>query len=449
MDPQTLAAALAEAALAGPLATSEIAASWARCCGQSRRWMQPLARRLVAHFGEYYRPRRFRVIRFLLTDAGFEKVASQPSTHVVELPSKPRMCPAGPRASCWEVQPLRTTGDLARWLTVPIEHLAWLADVRTLEGQLAEGPLRHYRYRWIQKRDGSARLLEAPKPRLKAIQRQILAEILDRIPPHPAVHGFRAGHSIRSFVAPHTARALVLRLDLRDFFPGVLRARILAIFLTAGYPEAVATLLTGLCTNTTPRAVLESAPAFVPAMRRRLKLLYARPHLPQGAPTSPALANLAAWRFDVRLAGLAEASAAAYTRYADDLLFSGDPTFARGAHRFAIHVGAIALEEGFEVNWRKVRHMRPGVAQRAAGLVLNAHVNIPRADFDHLKAILYNCVRHGPATQNRAQFPDFRAHLAGRLAHCENIAPIRAIKLRRLFEQIDWNSTGNIRGTGP
>src|SRR2546429_9495889 len=113
----------------------------------------------------------------------------------------------------------------------------------------------------------------------------------------------------RSTLFPYTtlfrSRDVVLRLDLKDFFPGILRARILAIFLTAGYPESVAEVLTGLCTNSVPTDVIKAASsANNPPQLRRLKLLYQRPHLPQGAPTSPALANLAAYRLDCRLAGL-------------------------------------------------------------------------------------------------------------------------------------------------
>ena len=439
MNPKPLAETLATAALAGSLDVESLVGRWAEVFGKKRRWLRPLARRLVKRFGENSRPRRFQVVRFIRDDDGFNNAAEGESSASDGSP-KARMCPAGKAARRWKVPRILTPGDLARWLDLPYEHLAWFADLRTLERLAPEGPLRHYRYRWLAKRDGTARLIEVPKPRLKAMQRRILAEILDRIPPHPAAHGFRAGHSIKTFVAPHIGQALVLRLDLRDFFPSIWKARVVAIFLTAGYPEPVAELLAGLCTNTTPRPVLAAVPFKNAPAFRSARLLYARPHLPQGAPTSPALANLAAWRLDRRLAGLTQSLAANYTRYADDLVFSGDATFAKNAHRLAIHIGAIAIEEGFEVHWHKLRAMRRGVAQHAAGLTLNEHINIPRADFDRLKAILHNCAMHGPASQNRANHPDFRAHITGRLAHVEMVAPDRARKLRATFERIDWSA---------
>ena len=155
--------------------------------------------------------------------------------------------------------------------------------------------------------------------------------------------------------------------------------------------------------------------------------------MPQGAPTSPALANLAAHRLDARLAGLARAAEASYTRYADDLVFSGGESFARSIARFPVHAAAIALEEGFAVQHRKTRVMRQGVRQRAAGVVINQKTNITRDDYDQLKAILYNCVRHGPSEQNRGGVADFRAHLAGRVAYVARLNPQRGEKLSRLF----------------
>jgi len=208
----------------------------------------------------------------------------------------------------------------------------------------------------------------------------------------------------------------------------------LHIFLTAGYPETVARALTRLATHAAPSAVLVEK-ALTWEERRRL----ATPHLPQGAPTSPALANLSAFRFDCRLAGLARAAGADYTRYADDLLFSGGPDFARQARRFQVTVGAILIEEGFRLNHHKTRVLRRGVKQHAAGLVLNQKPNIDRREFDRLKAILTNCARHGPASQNRENHPDFAAHLLGKIAWVGWVHPQKQAKLRRIFDWINWS----------
>jgi hypothetical protein len=187
-------------------------------------------------------------------------------------------------------------------------------------------------------------------------------------------------------------------MDLQDFFPSLSGARIQTVFRTFGYPESVADLLGGICTNATPRDVWPHREPFD------------RPHLPQGAPTSPALANICTYRADCRLAGLARSAGVAYTRYADDLAFSGDADF----DRFSIHAAAILNEEGLNVNHRKTRVMHQGVRQHLAGLVTNDKLNVIRADYDCLKAILTNCIRTGPANQNREAHPDFHTHLQGR-----------------------------------
>jgi len=168
------------------------------------------------------------------------------------------------------------------------------------------------------------------------------------------------------------------------------------------------------------------------------RISYSRPHLPQGAPTSPALANLCTYRVDCRLAGLAKSAGAEYTRYADDLAFSGSEALERRIERFSTHVAAILLEEGFAVNHRKTRIMRRGVRQHLAGLVANQHVNVIRSDFDRLKATLTNCVRLGPESQNRDARSHFRLHLDGRVAFVEMVNPARGARLRRILEQIRW-----------
>jgi RNA-directed DNA polymerase len=256
------------------------------------------------------------------------------------------------------------------------------------------------------------------------------------------VHGFVKGRSIKTFAAPHAGRRVVLRMDLREFFPRLSRARVQALFRTAGYPECVADLLGGLCTSAVPHdAWTRAADKLNPAELSELRRLYADPHLPQGAPTSPALANLCSFRADCRLHGLARAAGAVYTRYADDLAFSGDEEFESRVERFGAHVAAILAGEDLPLNHRKTRVMRRGVRQYLAGVVANQHVNVVRADFDRLKAMLTNCVHHGPASQNRENHPVFRRHLAGRVAFVEMINPQKGARLRRIFARIDWSGS--------
>jgi RNA-directed DNA polymerase len=403
----------------------------------SRREIRGIVARLIAHFGTKGRPRAFRVKRFIWEDRGFQRFSSKEGfscRHEVLWPGK--MLPASGAPNGWKVLPIETVGALAEKLNLRPNELFWFADGRGMERKTSVERLRHYYYRWIAKRDGSARLVEAPKQRLRAIQRYLLEKVLEAIPAHEAVHGFRKGRSIKSFTAPHVGREVVLKLDLRNFFPSLTTARVRAVFLTAGYPETVAETIAGLCTNSTPAAVIDQAPT---KSTYYLRALYRQPHLPQGAPTSPALANLCAFRLDCRLAGLAKAAGASYTRYADDLLFSGGAEFARAVERFYVKVCAIALEEGFEVNTRKTRMMRRSVSQRAVGLVLNEKVNIGRGEFDRLKAILTNCMRSGPGEQNRGNVPDFYSHLAGRIAHVSMINREKGKKLESIFERIRWD----------
>ena len=222
-------------------------------------------------------------------------------------------------------------------------------------------------------------------------------------------------------------------MDFRDFFPTINSARVFRLFMTAGYPEAVAGCLADLCTNAVDFAFLNDSP-----LDYTSQLALGRKHLPQGAPTSPALANLCSYRLDCRLAGLARSAGANYTRYADDLLFSGGDRFRRQVERFHLIVLSIAIEEGFRIQTRKTRMMHRSQRQAAGGLVLNSRANLARKEFDLLKAILHNCVHRGWKTQNRENHPDFRAHLKGRISWVAQSNPGRAEKLIKTFQAISW-----------
>lgn len=151
--------------------------------------------------------------------------------------------------------------------------------------------------------------------------------MLDRIPVHPAAHGHVRGRSPHTLAAEHRARPMVLRLDLEGFYSHVTGGRVAGLLLVAGYPPAVAAAVAGLLVTTTPPGVLRACPhRGDPAPRRRLLDRLAAPHLPQGAPSSPTVANLLTYGLDRRLSGLAAAVGAVYGRYADDLVSSGDAT---------------------------------------------------------------------------------------------------------------------------
>lgn len=430
---------LARSFLAGDLTAESIASRAAHTLGRDWTWLRPLAERYIASIAGHVRPRHRDAIRFLLEDRGFERARTRHKLSIAQWLIEPQQMYPVPAAAAWHLPAIESAGALTDWLGIPLIDLLWFADLKGLGYKLPTQQLRHYHYRILTKKSGNIRLIEAPKPRLKQLQRQILAGILEQVPLHPAAHGFRKAHSIKTFVAPHTGCRVVLRMDLSDFFPTLTYARIQALFRTAGYPESVADLLAGICTTVAPRDAWRGLDWDINRTQlREARELYSRRHLPQGAPTSPALANLCAFRIDCRLSGLARAAGAAYTRYADDLAFSGGEAFDRCVERFSLHAAAILLQEGFHVNHHKTRIMRQGVRQRLAGLVVNQHVNIQRSEFDRLKATLTNCLRFGPESQNRDAHPSFRSHLEGRVAFVEMVNPVRGKHLRIVFERIHW-----------
>jgi hypothetical protein len=396
-----------------------------------------LAARLVFHFDAGQPPSKNRLISFLSADNELRQrfnEQDQEQRPLILLDS-PVMASPPDNLVTFPLPPLPTVKDLRYWLGLFDHELAWFADCERRQGKVTQSRLHHYRYQWIEKRSGPPRLIEIPKTRLKIIQHQILREILNRVPPHPCAKGFIRGRSIKHFVEPHAGKAVVLRMDLKDFFHTVPVSRIGALFRRLGYPWAVAQLLQGLCTHTSsPSLAGETFQTLPWAMQKRL----ADKHLPQGAPTSPALANLAAWRFDCRLQGVADRFSLDYTRYADDLAFSGDRELLRLAPFLKGVIGAIAIDEGFEINHRKTRVQTQAQAQRLGGMVINQKPNLPREAFDRLKAILHNCVRWGPESQNREGVDDFKAHLGGRVAYAVWLNPKKGERLRRLWQRIEW-----------
>jgi hypothetical protein len=321
----------------------------------------------------------------------------------------------------WGAPEIGDLAGLAAFLGLDGDALDWFADRREINRYARDEPLRHYRYTWL-----THRLIEAPKPRLRALQRHLLDEILAVVPVHDRAHGFVPGRGAHTFAAAHTGQAVLVSLDLRAFFSSITAARIYGLFRGAGYPEPVAHTLTALTTTRTPARILRAAP------NPTLAALLRQPHLPQGAPTSPALANLCAFRLDRRLSGLAGRFAVTYARYADDLAFSGELSLHQ-TEKLLASVREIAADEGFRIHPGKTRVRHQSDRQRIAGLVVNSHPAVAREDYDRLRAILHNAATHGLEAANRDNHPDFAAHLAGRVAWMSHRHPSRAAKLSHLL----------------
>lgn len=215
----------------------------------------------------------------------------------------------------------------------------------------------------IPKKRGGSRLIECPTPRLKVLQRWILDNVLERLETTPSSFGFETGSRLRSHAKQHVGASAVLTVDIENFFPSITIAQVTRVFRVAGYSSRGAWILARLCTS--------------------------RGALPQGAPSSPRLANLVCFRMDRRLAQLCVLRGIVYTRYADDLTFSSASASTLAKVRpFIAH---IVNDSGFRLNQRKTRLAGPGSAKVVTGLVVTSdQVGIGRKRLRELRARIHH-----------------------------------------------------------
>lgn len=428
------ARALAHAMLAGARHEAALAARMAACLGARPPWVQGLAASVAALPEEAWRRLDVSALcAVVLADAAFTEAwasDTRPEARrwLLRPPEDMPSPPAGLERPAWP-----TVGALARGLGLTPAGL-WRLTLPPDWQRRRPLATQHYAQHLVPKRGdaGGWRLLEVPAPYVRAVQRRLLSQLLGRLAPHEAAFGHAPGRSVVEHAARHAGQGRVLRFDLRDFFSHVRAARVHALFTTLGYSTAVARSLTGLCTTSAPEAWLRQQSRLNGLQRQCLR----DAHLPQGAPTSPALANLCAFGLDTRLSGLAAAFGARYSRYADDLVISGPASLPERS--VVAWVAAIAADEGFALHPRKTRSLGRARRQSVCGVVVNERPNLARDEFDRLKAILHRCAVHGPAAENRAGHADWRAHLQGRIAWAAQLNPARAEKLRALFARIDW-----------
>jgi RNA-directed DNA polymerase len=307
---------------------------------------------------------------------------------------------------CWESE-----DDLAEALEISRNELRFYAIHRRAER------FSQYVAFTMPKRNGGERLIMAPKRRLKELQRRLLALLVHRLPVSEHSHGFRTGSSVKTAAQPHVGKKIVLHLDLKDFFHSVTFARVRGLLIALGYGYPVATALAVLMTEAPRQPVeVEGTIYHVPVGPRRCV---------QGAPTSPGLCNTMALRMDRRLAGLAAKFGFAYSRYVDDLIFSGDdPSCINQLRHLA---SRIIRAEGFEVNRDKTRLLRSGGCQRVTGVVVNRVMGLSRQERRRLRAMIH----HLRQAQAAGQPDDGRlAYLRGKLAYLAMLNPEQALALK-------------------
>lgn len=270
--------------------------------------------------------------------------------------------------------------------------------------------VQHYLVFRALKRNGGERQILAPKRRLKEIQRKLLKLVLDPLPDSDQAHGFVRGRSVKTGAEPHVGKAVVVKFDLENFFGTVTFRRVRGLFIALGYSYPVSTVMALLTTECPRQTVCLGDHVYrVPVSDR---------YCVQGAPTSPAICNQVAKKLDRRLAGLAQKMGYSYTRYADDLTFSGDDT--TSVSRLMALVGKIVKSEGFKLNRDKTRVMRRGGRQRVTGVTVNDSLGLSRKERRKLRAAL-----HRLRQQSKPDPTEVRK-LQGKLAYLRMLNPGQA-----------------------
>lgn len=320
------------------------------------------------------------------------------------------------RLARFDLPSVHTPAELADAMGIAVAELRFLTFARQVSRTS------HYARFRISKKTGGDRLISAPLPRLKRAQHWVLRNICDRLSFHEAAHGFRQDRSIVSGARPHVGAAVVVNVDLEDFFPSVGYPRVRGMFRSLGYSESVATLLALLCTEPAIDAVeLDGDTWYVGSGERRL---------PQGAPTSPAITNRICRRMDHRLTVAAKKLGFVYTRYADDLSFSSQGGDNVGA--LLRQIAHIATEEGFAVHPGKTRVFRRGRRQEVTGLVVNDKLSVPRRDVRRLRAVLHQLEKDGPEGKTWGHSAD---PITGVLGFASFVAMVDADRGRPLLDR--------------
>lgn len=258
---------------------------------------------------------------------------------------------------------------------------------------------RHYRATAIPKGNGETRKLYVPDDMLMAIQRRIHQQLLSQEQISVYATAYRPGGSTLSNAQPHVGKSVLLKLDIRHFFDNLIYPIVKEkAFPASKYSEANRILLALLCIH--------------------------KDALPQGAPTSPAISNIIMREFDDAVGTWCTERDIAYTRYCDDMTFSGDFD-----PRPVIRLVKEQLRKlGLFLNDKKTVVVRKGQRHSVTGIVVNETVHIPASYKKHIRQQMYYCTKYGFQSHlNRIQrsetAEEFVAKLIGQINYVLSVEP--------------------------
>jgi len=333
---------------------------------------------------------------------------------------------------------LSNAEEIAGALQISTSKLAWLSYHR------GAAAIDHYHHFTIPKKSGGERKISAPKSQLRAAQEWIAQNILAPAPIHEAAMAFRPKICIADNAALHAGAQVVVRIDLKDFFPSITFRRIKRTFQKLGYNEGVATIFALLCSES-PRVALtlDGTKHFVVLTER---------FLPQGASTSPSITNILCRDLDARLTGAAQTYGFIYTRYADDLVFSAreEKRVEDEPSRLGLLlslVEQIVADEKFEINENKTAIMRPHRRQTVTGLVINevkstaagssTPARVSRRDLRKFRAFLHRYEKLGREAMTAQLGQDALSYARGYLCFVHMVDAERAAQFRAAHSWLD------------
>ena len=271
--------------------------------------------------------------------------------------------------------------SMATFLSLNVSQLRFLAYNRKVS------KVSHYKRFKMPKKSGGTRLISAPMPLMKKTQYLILQQLLYCLEIQDTAYGFVPNRSIVDNAQKHIGQAVVMNMDLKNFFPTITYKRVKGLFKSFGYAEKYATILALLCTEPeTDEVKIDGQRYFVATGER---------HLPQGAPTSPVITNLICRTLDKRMVGAAKKLGFTFTRYADDCTFSCTDDAKENVGKMLWIAKKIIQEEGFIMHPDKLRIMHKGRHQEVTGIVVNEKLNVSRKNLKNFRALLYQIEKDG------------------------------------------------------